>query len=303
MNNKQLDSYSLLIVSKYLLSSQDFINVTCVCKKFEETTEKLRFNPIPITSLKLFPKIQTQYLYSKNDKKIEGIDNYEMWYEINYDQYLQLKENNIKFHFVIYTHENMLNFGDFIPAGVTIIGRECFGRKSNGWSYDESYVRSIDIPSNIMSLKEGCFNYCSYLMSITLPSTLTILADMSFYNCSSLNSINLPSTITSLGDKCFYNCVSLKSINLPSSLQKIRHWCFRNCQALTSINIPSSLTSLGDGCFINCSSLTTMNLPNTITLFGISCFHGCSCLKRNNNIPSKCYADLPSWMIEYYSFF
>ncbi|KAL7721461.1 Leucine rich repeat containing protein BspA family protein [Entamoeba marina] len=103
MNNKQLDSYSVLIVSKYLLSSHDYINVICVCKKFQETTEKLRFNPIPIPSLKLFPKIQTQHIYNENDSKIEGIDNYEIWYKITYDQYLQFKKNNIKcYHYCPY---------------------------------------------------------------------------------------------------------------------------------------------------------------------------------------------------------
>ncbi|KAL7712155.1 F-box and FNIP repeat-containing protein [Entamoeba marina] len=89
--SKQLDSYSLLICSKYFKTTNDFINVMCVCKKFKETTEKLRFNPISITSLKLFPMIQTQYLYIPIDKIIEGIDNYEIWYTIDYEQYLKYK--------------------------------------------------------------------------------------------------------------------------------------------------------------------------------------------------------------------
>ena len=39
---KQLDSYSLLIVSKYFQYKEDYLNVIQVCKKFEETLDKFR---------------------------------------------------------------------------------------------------------------------------------------------------------------------------------------------------------------------------------------------------------------------
>ena len=68
----KLDSYSILIVSKYLETKQDFINLISVRKSFRLTTEKLRFNPISISSLTLFPLIQTLYLYDQEDKIIES---------------------------------------------------------------------------------------------------------------------------------------------------------------------------------------------------------------------------------------
>ncbi|KAL7717251.1 Leucine rich repeat containing protein BspA family protein [Entamoeba marina] len=89
--SKQLDLYSMLVVSKYFETPQDYINIVCVNSKFKETTKKLRFNPISITSLKLFPKIQTQYLYGENDVKIEGINNYEIWYGVDPVEYIQKK--------------------------------------------------------------------------------------------------------------------------------------------------------------------------------------------------------------------
>ncbi|KAL7719710.1 Leucine rich repeat containing protein BspA family protein [Entamoeba marina] len=89
-----LDSYSLLIVSKYFESKEDFMNVICVNSKFKQTTEKLRYNPISIISLKLFPKIQTQYLYDENDMKIKGITNYEIWYKIDYEKIFKFKQTN-----------------------------------------------------------------------------------------------------------------------------------------------------------------------------------------------------------------
>ncbi|KAL7714060.1 F-box domain-containing protein [Entamoeba marina] len=106
MNNKKLDSYSLLICSKYFKTNQDFLNVISVCKRFQKTTEKLRFNPIPITSLKLFPNIQTQYLYTEDDIKIQGIDKYELWYEVDYFTYLKIRKIDTTFHNIIFTQDN-----------------------------------------------------------------------------------------------------------------------------------------------------------------------------------------------------
>ncbi|KAL7715593.1 Leucine rich repeat protein [Entamoeba marina] len=184
-NLKLLDSYSILITSKYLEFPQDFINLICVNSKFKETTEKLRFNPIPIKSLKLFPKIQTQYLYSEFDRKLSGIDRFEIWYEVNYDQYLKFKEDNIKCHRIIYTYANRLKYGDVIPGNITKLG-------------------------------DWCFNNCKSLATITVPSTVSSLGIYCFSFCNSLKSINLSNTLTSFGDSCFFKCSQLKIENVPS---------------------------------------------------------------------------------------
>ncbi|KAL7721445.1 Leucine rich repeat containing protein BspA family protein [Entamoeba marina] len=271
---KQLDSYSMLIVSKYLKTKEDFINSICVCNKFKKkkTTEKLRFNPIPITSLKLFPNIQTQYLYNNNDIKIDGIDNYEICYTVTYDQYLKFKEENIKYHNVVYTHDNRLDYGDNIPEGATIIGQSCF--------YDCLLLEIVNLPLSLTSLSDRCFCNCSSLKSITLPSSLLSLSDICFCNCSSLKSINLSSKLTSLGNNCFYGCSSLKLINFSSRLTMLSSGCFLYCISLTSINIPSSIISLGDSCFKCCTSLEEINGMENLKI-GYKCFYKCNKLKNN----------------------
>ena len=74
-NKKKVDNYSILIVAKYLQTEQDYINLICICKNYKKTLKKFRYNPIPVYSTKLFPYMQTQYLYSKTDKRIEEIVN------------------------------------------------------------------------------------------------------------------------------------------------------------------------------------------------------------------------------------
>ncbi|KAL7718589.1 Leucine rich repeat protein bspa family [Entamoeba marina] len=262
-NYKKLDSYSVLICSKYLKSKQDFINLVCVNSKFKETTEKLRFNPIPIKSLKLFPKIQTQYLYNNWDKKIKGIDKYEIWHEIVYDRYLQFKKENIvKCHYLEYTYENRMKYGDNIPAEVNIFGNFCFGGEYE-MNQNPSTIKEITIPSTIKSLGVACFNSCISLQSIILPSSLTSIDIGCFESCSSLTSIIIPLLLKSLSARCFSGCYQLKSINLPSTLEKIDSYCFEYCSSLTSINLPSTLTTFAQYSFTGCDQLKgKINVPN-----------------------------------------
>ncbi|KAL7714358.1 Leucine rich repeat containing protein BspA family protein [Entamoeba marina] len=303
-NYKKLDSYSLLIVSKYLETSNDYINVMCVCKKFQDTTEKLRFNPIPITSMKLFPMIQTQYLYNKTDVRIKRkqIVKYEMWHDIGYGEYTKYNKLNIMFHYVEYTYRNRKQYGDIIPNCVNKLGEECFGSKNDRLRNDSSKIISISVPSKIISLSRGCFSYCYYLTSINLPFMLKSLGDQCFSNCESLKNITLPSTLTYLGEECFTDCSSLKTIHLPPTLTLLDKYCFNNCISMTSISLPTSikilsiecfnncikllsinlppkLKELGDRCFNLCLSLTSVNFPSTIETFGKNCFYGCARLR------------------------
>ncbi|KAL7714421.1 hypothetical protein QTN25_008077 [Entamoeba marina] len=311
-SNKQLDSYSVLISSKYFRTEQDFINLICVNSKFKETTEKLRFNPIPIKSTKLFPKIQTQYLYDKNDTKMEGIDNYEIWYTINYDEYLKYKENNIIFHNIIYTEDNMEQYGKEIPNVVTILGDKCFNNCKS--------LTSITLPSSLTSLEITLpskilfvFLNCESLTSINLPSTLQTLGNW-FMNCPNLKLINLPSilssisidffinrskltyidiptTITSLDDNCFSICESLQSIILPSSIKSLGIGCFSGCKSLKSIELPSTIKCISSSCFDRCTSLTAITIPSTIINFGNYCFYGCDQLIGKIQVPNTCFGE------------
>ncbi|KAL7718456.1 hypothetical protein QTN25_004376 [Entamoeba marina] len=266
MNNTQLDSYSMLIVSKYFETANDFINVMCVCKKFKETTEKLRYNPIPITSLKLFPKIQTQYLYTKNDTKIEKINEYQIWYEVDYEEYLKFKEVNIKCHHIKYKSSNR-NLFDSIPESVTILNDVCFRNSLN--------FKSITIPNHITFIGESCFSKCYKLESVVLSKSLSKLSDYCFSNCNSLSTINIPQSIQSIGYYCFSGCRSLQSIELPNSVILLEEGVFNNCSTLTNVVLSTSLISIGKECFSNCSMLKTIELPTSLQFIGKNCFSSC----------------------------
>ncbi|KAL7714330.1 hypothetical protein QTN25_008108 [Entamoeba marina] len=267
---KQLDSYSLLIVSKYFKEEKDYINVMCVCKKFQETTEKLRFNPISISSLKLFPKIQTQYLYSNDDTKIDGIDNYEIWYKVDFKEYKR-SPSNVKFHFIRYSKFNRFLNGNNVPKVITKINKKCF---------EGSEIQTITLPNSITSIGNDCFSRCTNLKIVVLPNRLIRINDNCFSNCFSLTSIVFPSSINSIGNSSFSYCSKLQSIDIPYYITSIGRESFHYCSALQSIKLPPLLTILQSNTFNNCVSLTSVELPISLIVIDALCFYKCVNLKN-----------------------
>ncbi|KAL7722718.1 Uncharacterized protein QTN25_000328 [Entamoeba marina] len=107
--HRRLDSYSMMIIMKYLRTKNDFRNVINVCKKYQEIIDMFRFNPIPINNNNFFCNIQTQYIYSPNDVIIPNLFHYVVWHTISYDVFVN-KQNNITYKNVVFTRENMLTW-------------------------------------------------------------------------------------------------------------------------------------------------------------------------------------------------
>ena len=162
---KQLDSYSILIVGNYLHSSQDYINLIQVCKKFELSLDKYRYNPIPITSTKLFPLMETQYLYDSKEKRCEDVELYKINYPISYSEYLKcMKQDNIKVRTVYFQREDIMNFNGIFPEEVHSLKANCFKHNRS--------INSLIIPSTITSIGMSCFHICSNLQNIQLSPTM-----------------------------------------------------------------------------------------------------------------------------------
>ena len=79
----EVKTYVMMIVGKYFETNNDYINVMKLNTRYRELTQMYHFNPIPDTSL--FENMETQYLYSKGDKKQEGIERHVYWYQVDYE--------------------------------------------------------------------------------------------------------------------------------------------------------------------------------------------------------------------------
>ena len=84
----------IMIVGKYFKTNADFINIMKVCKKYQELVLMYKFNPI--SDIKLFENIQTQYFYNKDDikNKKNGLFRYIHWYRIDYNELIENKKDN-----------------------------------------------------------------------------------------------------------------------------------------------------------------------------------------------------------------
>jgi hypothetical protein len=53
-------------------------------------------------------------------------------------------------------------------------------------------MSSIDIPSDIKTIRAHTFRNCSNLYSVNIPDTIETIESSAFYGCANLSTINLP---------------------------------------------------------------------------------------------------------------
>jgi hypothetical protein len=136
----------------------------------------------------------------------------------------------------------------------------------NGDFSGKTSLKSIILPSSLLSLGYYAFMYCNGITNIVIPSSVTSIRDYAFYLCEGLTSVSIPSSVKSIESYAFGSCHSLTSVNIPSTVTSIGSNAFSDCKVLTSIIIPSSVTSIGSGAFGSCSGLTSITVNWSIPL-------------------------------------
>lgn len=190
-----------------------------------------------------------------------------------------------------------------IPKSVTRIGDEafyiCFDLQSinvenantaycskDGVLYNKSETEiirfpkekpetSFIIPTGVIKIADGAFEYCNKLMSITIPDSVISIGDDAFNTCNTLTNITIPNGVQSIGNSAFSECSKLTSIAIPDSVQSIGSSAFSECSKLTSITIPDGVQSIGEKTFYKCSSLESITIPNSVMSIGAGAFEYC----------------------------
>ena len=268
MKRKQVDRYSMMIIGKYFKTKQDYINIIMVNSKYNKLNEMYLFNPISITSLSLFPNIQTYYLYSKYDKNeilMRKIQLKYVNYPISYKEYLDYKRfySNITFRCIYYSQNDSYSHGKQIKDVINILS-------SNSLEYYQN--ATISCSSSLHSIERECFRKSFHLQSFSLPSTITSLGISCFSTNVNLTSITLSCSLLSLPSFCFSHCSKLQSIRFENNalfMESIGESCFEHCSSLTSLTIPSTVTSLGNNCFAFCKSLQSLTISYNSPLLSL----------------------------------
>lgn len=152
-----------------------------------------------------------------------------------------------------------------IPNNVTSI--------KGGAFMDCDSLISIEIPNSVISIDYyssydnfGAFKGCSNLKTVTFGenSQLTSIGELAFMYCSSLTSIEIPNSVISIGYQVFYGCSNITTVIFGenSQLTSIGWDAFYHCSNLTTIEIPSCVTSIEYNAFEGCTSLKNLRIDD-----------------------------------------
>ena len=178
------------------------------------------------------------------------------------------------------------------------------------------YLSNIVIPSSYHGIKvtriadEGFANLKN-LRTLVMPSTIVTVGEKAFYSCTRLKSLVMSSSLTYLGyswlgesrnlDVYFpiRSIASYLSIRgsvslfesrrhlldstgneitdlvIPGTISKIPSGTFQNTWALRTVTFEEGVTSIGEGAFRECYNLYTASLPTTLSGISNSAFYEC----------------------------
>ncbi|MBE6707868.1 MAG: hypothetical protein E7578_01325 [Ruminococcaceae bacterium] len=84
--------------------------------------------------------------------------------------------------------------------------------------YKNTFIRQIDIPSNITRIGEEAFRQCTALETVTVGSS--IIQDRAFLGCNSLENVTLSNNLVGIGEMAFWDC-NYEYISVPNTLVAI----------------------------------------------------------------------------------
>ncbi|ELP94525.1 hypothetical protein EIN_116260 [Entamoeba invadens IP1] len=286
---KKLDPYHLQIVAQHFFFADDFINMILVCKKYSCILDRFRYNPIPITSTKLFPNIETQYLYNEKDVKLPEIKHVVVLYKVdNWYANSHLKEPNITFknlHVTVKDTDKITKEDELIQLMENTNIRNYGSRVFNSFYFD-----TFKVPIHITNLEKCAFSDYDELESVTLSEGLKIIPTNCFSGCLSLTSIHIPSSITKIMENAFEKC-GFETFDMPSSIYSIENDAFRYCEKSRDIHISPNVKIISSATFIFCKNLTNVKLPDNLQHIQACAFKNCRQLEVIKIPASVCLVD------------
>ena len=126
----------------------------------------------------------------------------------------------------------------------------------------ENGIGEITLKNGVTAVPSGSFYCVRNIKSIELPSAIMSIGDNAFASSTKLESINLKN-ITTLGDNSFGECLALSTIDL-SSATHIGEYAFIACLNLKIVIINNStIPTFGSyNPFVGCNALESIYVPD-----------------------------------------
>lgn len=144
-------------------------------------------------------------------------------------------------------------------------------------------LKTIEIPSSVISLGRNVFEACFGLVSIRCSAKLSEVPIGMCHSGStdtgtmSLESVRFGGIIKKIGEAAFYNCVKLNNIDNYTSevslvdlsdVQEIAGNAFYNCKGITNLHIGKKFKSAESTSFKGCTGIKTLTIPCALTARG-----------------------------------
>lgn len=240
--------------------------------------------------------------FSSNNIENVYIDSFENWCNISFENGFA---SPMRYASNLYINNSIIS-GDFtVPSGVSQIP---------AYTFKNSQITSISIPSSVSVIGEGAFYYCTELADISISDGLKTISEDAFWSCYSISEVLIPKSVTTIEKSAFDFCNSLENIivssdnqtyssvngvlfnknktniilypkgkkstsyTIPNTVVTIEDYALYSCDNLTNVIIPDSVTSIGEDSFGSCNSLESIQIGSNVKTIGESAFYYCNSL-------------------------
>jgi hypothetical protein len=138
-----------------------------------------------------------------------------------------------------------------------------------------SKLKSISIPSGVISLNNSAFKRCYSLQEVIFDeiSELNQIPQYAFAYCNNLSTIILPYSVDTICAYAFYNCKSLGEFRFPEYLKYIKNNTFENCTSiytsktdeLRNLEFDDNIIYVGGNAFKGCGFDGKLTIGNGFT--------------------------------------
>jgi len=90
-------------------------------------------------------------------------------------------------------------------------------REINNYSFYQTGLVSITLPSSTHTIGTSAFQNCVDLVNVTFNNSLYKILDNAFNGCSKLNNVMLPDSLIEIGISLFTNCIALDTMYIPAN--------------------------------------------------------------------------------------
>ena len=157
---------------------------------------------------------------------------------------------------------------------VEIIGSEAFADNTN--------VKSVVIPKNIVEIEDNAFYGCTSLSDVTFNEGLKELGTSVFSN-TAIETITIPSSLEVVADNQFlegiFENTKLTTVNFAEGTKSVVGYLLKGCDSITNITFPKTIESIGDYAFYKCNGFEKIDIPSNIATIGERAFSCCENLK------------------------